>query len=292
MSAGEQNWTVGSLLNWTAGFLAQKGSETPRVDAEVLLAHVMSCKRIDLYGLRFAEPANDDIRQRYRDLIRKRLEGCPVAYLVGRKEFFSLEFEVTPAVLIPRPDSELAVTECLALARSLTAPRIIDIGTGSGNLAVALAKQLPAAHVTGIDLSAEALAVARRNAEKLGVAGRVTLLEGDLFGPVLGSHFDFVVSNPPYISRSDLPNLPVGVRDFEPSLALDGGPDGYRVFERLITAALGHLHLGGWLIVEIGSAQENPARERISAHREYELAATVFDHSGHPRVLKAQRKAT
>jgi release factor glutamine methyltransferase len=292
VSAGEQNWTVGSLLNWTAGFLAQKGSETPRVDAEVLLAHVMSCKRIDLYGLRFAEPATDDIRQRYRDLIRKRLEGCPVAYLVGRKEFFSLEFEVTPAVLIPRPDSELAVTECLALAKAFTAPRIIDIGTGSGNLAVALAKQLPTAHVTGIDLSAEALAVARRNAEKLGVAGRVTLLEGDLFGPVPGSHFDFVVSNPPYISRSDLPNLPVGVRDFEPSLALDGGPDGYRVFERLITAALDHLDQSGWLIVEIGSAQEKPARERISAHREYELGATVFDHSGHPRVLKAQRKAT
>jgi release factor glutamine methyltransferase len=291
VSAGEQNWTVGSLLNWTAGFLAQKGTETPRVDAEVLLAHVLGCKRIDLYGLRFAEPATEAIRQRYRDLIRRRLEGCPVAYLVGRKEFFSLEFEVTPAVLIPRPDSELAVTECLALAKSLPAPRIVDIGTGSGNLAVALAKQLPTAHVTAIDLSTDALAVARRNAEKLGVAERVTLLEGDLFGPVPDACFHFVISNPPYIPRSDLANLPVGVRDYEPALALDGGADGYRIFERLVTAALGHLDLGGWLIVEIGSAQEKPARERISAHREYELAATVFDHSGHPRVLKAQRKA-
>ena len=124
-AAAEQTWTVGSLLNWTATFLAQKGSDTPRVDAEVLLAHVLGCKRIDLYGLRFAEPAADEARQRYRELIRKRIEGCPVAYLVGRKEFFSLEFEVSPAVLIPRPDTELAVTECLALAKLLPTPRIV-----------------------------------------------------------------------------------------------------------------------------------------------------------------------
>src|SRR6266513_96850 len=135
-----QTWTVGSLLDWTANYLAQKGCESPRVDAEVLLAHVLGCKRIDLYGLRHAEAAEDAVRQRYRDLIRRRIEGCPVAYLVGRKEFFSLEFEVSPAVLIPRPDSELAVMECLALAKPQASPRIIDIGTGSGNLAVALAK--------------------------------------------------------------------------------------------------------------------------------------------------------
>jgi release factor glutamine methyltransferase len=287
----EQTWTVGSLLNWTATFLAQKGSETPRVDAEVLLAHVLGCKRIDLYGLRFAEPAADEARQRYRELIRKRLEGCPVAYLVGRKEFFSLEFEVSPAVLIPRPDTELAVTECLALAKPLPAPRIIDIGTGSGNLAIALARQLPTARVTAVDVSADALAVARRNAEKHGVAQRVTFVQGDLFA-TLGpeERFDFVVSNPPYIAQSDLPNLPVGVRDYEPRLALDGGPDGYRVFERLIGDALRHLIPGGWLIVEIGSPQEAPARQRLGNLGAYELAATVYDYSGHPRVLKARRK--
>src|SRR5262249_14697925 len=115
MTAAEKTWTVGSLLNWTASFLAQKGCESPRVDAEVLLAHALGCKRIDLYGLRHAEPAGDALRQRYRELVRRRIEGCPVAYLVGRKEFFSLEFEVSSAVLIPRPDSEVAVLECLAL---------------------------------------------------------------------------------------------------------------------------------------------------------------------------------
>jgi release factor glutamine methyltransferase len=212
-AAAEQSWTVGSLLSWTASFLAQKGSETPRVDAEVLLAHVLDCKRI------------------------------------------------------------------------------VDIGTGSGNLAVALARQLPAAQVTAIDLSAEALAVARRNAEKHGVASRIIFVQGDLFTTLgAGEQFDFVVSNPPYIAQEDLPKLPIGVRDYEPRLALDGGPDGYRVFERLIGAALHHLHPGGWLIVEIGSPQEAPARNRIGSFGEYELAATVYDYSGHPRVLKARRK--
>src|SRR5437867_3617757 len=165
-AAGKQAWTVGALLNWTAKYLADKGCESPRVDAEVLLAHALGCKRIDLYGLRHAEDAGDDLRKSYKELIRKRIEGCPVAYLVGRKEFFSLEFEVSPAVLIPRPDSEVAVMECLALAKPLTAPRVADIGTGSGNLAIAIAKRHPGAQIFAVDISADALAVARRNAEK------------------------------------------------------------------------------------------------------------------------------
>ncbi len=290
--ASEQSWTVGALLNWTAKFLADKGCESPRVDAEVLLAHALGCKRIDLYGLRHGESADDAVRQRYRELIRKRIEGCPVAYLVGRKEFFSLEFEVSPAVLIPRPDTELVVTECLALATALTAPRIIDLGVGSGNISVSLAKRHAGARVTAVDRSPEALAVARRNAEKHGVSGRITFLEGDLFAAVpAGESYDFVVSNPPYIAQPDLAKLPVGVRDYEPPLALDGGPDGFRVFERLIDEAAPRLAVGGWLIVEIGSPQEGPARQRLESHGSYELLPTVFDYSGHPRVLKARRRA-
>src|SRR5213076_2350516 len=131
------------------------------------------CKRIDLYGMRFSEAATPDVRQKYRELIGKRLEGCPVAYLVGKQEFFGLEFDVNPAVLIPRPDSEHVVMECTVLAKTLPAPRIVDIGAGSGNLAVALTKQLPAAQVTAIDKSAAALAVARQNAAKHGVAERI-----------------------------------------------------------------------------------------------------------------------
>jgi release factor glutamine methyltransferase len=289
----EQTWTLGALLDWTAKHLAQKGVESPRLDAEVLLAHAIGCKRIDLYGTRFSEIAAPEARQQYRELIRKRLEGCPVAYLVGRKEFFGLEFKVTPAVLIPRPDSEHVVMECLALAKSREQPRILDIGVGSGNLTVALAKHLTKAQLTAVDRSPEALAVARENAERHNVASRIRLLEGDLFGPLsAGEKFDFIVSNPPYIAHADLDKLPVGVRQYEPVLALDGGPDGFAVFDRLINEARSRLIPGGWLIVEIGAPQEAPARQRIDAHPEFELSPTVRDFSGHPRVLKARRKET
>jgi release factor glutamine methyltransferase len=288
----QKAWTVGELLNWTAGYLAQKGSEFPRLDAEVLLAHALECKRIDLYGFRFGDIAEGPARQRYKDLIRRRLEGCPVAYLVGRKEFFGLEFEVTTAVLIPRPDSETVVTECLALAKKMPQPRIVDIGTGSGNLAVAVAQQHPGAEVTAIDVSAEALEVARRNAARHGVAARMRFLNGDFFGPLSpDERFDFVLSNPPYIPREDLDKLPVGVRDYEPRVALDGGPGGFAVFEKLVDQARARLNPGAWLIVEIGAPQETEARRRISAYPEYELAGTVRDHSGHPRVLRARQRS-
>lgn len=285
----EQVWTVGDLLNWTAKHFAEKGVEFPRLDAEVLLAHALGCKRIDLYGTRFGDVADADARRRYKDLIRRRLEGCPVAYLVGRKEFFALEFEVTPAVLIPRPDSELLVMECLRLAKSLPRPRIVDIGTGSGNLAIAIAKNHAEAAVTAIDASAEALEVAKRNAARHGVTERVRFLQGDLFAP-LGSaeQFDLVVSNPPYIPTEDLRSLPVGVRDYEPRTALDGGPSGFAVFDRLVDEAPRFLAEKGYLLLEIGAPQEARARQRIQSMPHYELAPTILDFSGHPRVLRAQ----
>jgi release factor glutamine methyltransferase len=260
------------------------------VDAEVLLAEALHCKRIDLYGVRHAEPASDETRQRYRKLIGKRVEGCPVAYLVGRKEFYSLEFEVSPAVLIPRPDSELVVMECLALAKPLAAPRICDIGTGSGNLAVAIAKHQPGAQVTAVDISADALAIARRNAEKHGAAERIAFVQSDLFNSLeTVDRFDFVVSNPPYIPASELQGLPVGVRDYEPHLALSGGPDGFQMADRLFAEAAAFLKPGGWLIIEIGAPQEAATRQRLAAHGGYQLEPTVYDFSGHPRVLKARR---
>jgi release factor glutamine methyltransferase len=289
----EKPWTVGELLNWTAKYLAEKGTEFPRLDAEVLLAQALGCKRIDLYGSKFSDIADAEARQRYKDLIRRRLEGCPVAYLVGRKEFSALEFEVTPDVLIPRPDSELVVMECLRLSKNMREPRIVDIGTGSGSLAIAVARGHSGAKVTAIDLSAEALAVAQRNAGRHGVQERLLFLEGDLFSPLAADErFDFVISNPPYIPHEDLEKLPSGVRDFEPHRALDGGPGGFVVFDRLIDQARQHLRPGGYLIVEIGAPQEVKAREKISVHSEYKLAGTIHDYSGHPRVLRAQKRRT
>lgn len=285
----QQTWTIGALLDWTARHLATKGAEYPRLDAEVLLAHALQCRRIDLYT-RYQETASEEVRSRFRDLIRQRLEGCPVAYLVGRKEFFSLTFEVTSAVLIPRPESEFVVLECLRLARDLAEPRILDIGTGSGNLAVTVAHQHPRAQVTAVDKSPEALAVAARNAARHGVADRVRFLSGDLFAPIpKDARFDFILSNPPYIAHEDLERLPGGVRHYEPLLALDGGPDGFAVFDRLVAEAANCLVEGGYLIVEIGAPQHEPARQRILARSEYELAETIYDGSRHPRVLRARK---
>ncbi len=290
MPPTEQPWTIKRLLEWTTKYLSDKGSESPRLDAEVLLAFVMNCKRIQVYT-RFEEIATDEMRTRFRELIKQRVEGCPVAYLVGRKDFFSLELEVNRDVLIPRPDTESVVSECLRLAKEMTAPTILDIGTGSGNLAVALAKQHKTASVTAIDLSAAALAVAQRNAAKHGVAERIRFVEGNVFIPLAADErFDFIVSNPPYIPQKDIATLEIGVRDYEPHLALDGGADGFAVFDRLIAEAPQHLKPGGYLLIEIGSPQEAPARERILAHDSYELGKTIFDGSGHPRVLRAQFK--
>jgi release factor glutamine methyltransferase len=284
----EQSWTIGRLLDWTTQFFQQKGSESPRLDSEVLLAHALGCKRIDLYT-RHTEEAPAQGRQRFRELVRQRIEGCPVAYLVGHKEFFSLEFEVNRAVLIPRPDTECVVVECLRLAKDVTEPTLLDIGTGSGCLAIAIAKHHKTAQVTAIDISPEALAVASRNAARHGVAERIRFLQGDLFAPIpAGERFDFILSNPPYIPHDDIAKLPPGVRDYEPHVALDGGADGFAVFDRLIAEAPAHLKPDGYLLLEIGSPQEQPARERIGKYEGYELAKTVYDGSGHPRVLVAR----
>ncbi len=290
-TATEAVWTLGALLDWTAKHLAQKQIDTARLDAEVLLAHVVGCKRIDLYGIRHAEVASPEARQQYRELIRKRLEGCPVAYLVGRKEFYGLELKVSPAVLIPRPDSEHVVIECLKLAKPMDKPRIVDIGVGSGNLAIAIAKHHASAAVTAIDKSADALKIAQENAAKHGVLERIRFLEGDLLAPLAAEdRFHFIISNPPYITDDDILKLPVGVREYEPLQALRGGPDGFAIFDRLIAESRTRLLPGGYLIVEIGSPQEKPAREKLSAIAEFSLAPTIFDFSSHPRVLRVQKK--
>ncbi len=283
------DWTLGRLLQWTTQFLAERGSESPRLDAEVLLAHAEGCRRIDLYT-RFEEPASELTRQRFRELVRQRAEGCPVAYLVGRKEFFSLEFEVSRAVLIPRPSTETLVAECLQRLKSHPAPLILDLGTGSGNIAVSLAKYLPQARIVAVDISAEALAVASRNAQRHHVADRITFLQGDLFVPLpAGSEFDAIVSNPPYIADSELADLPVGVRLYEPEVALRGGPDGLAVVERIIRQAEQFLRPGGHLLLEIGTAQEQPVRQLVQKLTALQLEPTVYDTDRHPRVVAASK---
>jgi release factor glutamine methyltransferase len=284
-----QVWTIGALLNWTEKFFAQKGVESPRLDAQVLLAHSLGCKRIDLYA-RSSEEAPETERTRFRDLVRRRVEGCPVAYLVGVKEFYLLPFEVTPAVLIPRPATEALVLAALERLKPLAAPRVLDVGTGSGCIGVSIAKQHAAATIIATDRSRDALAVARRNAERHTVANRVTFVESDLFaGLTPGPPFDLILSNPPYVRTSDLAGLASDVRDHEPREALDGGPDGFALIDRLLEDAPAHLAPGGWLLVEIGSDQGGAMLTRLRSVQGLSDVQVLPDRDGHARVAVASR---
>lgn len=228
-------------------------TDTPRLEAEVLLAHVTGLSRTTLLA-HSERPLTADEWARYGDLLARRAAGIPLPYLTGQVEFFGLEFIVTPDVLIPRPETELLVER--ALARD---PRtVVDVGTGSGCVAVALAVQLPRARVYATDLSRAALSVAMTNARRHGVADRIHFLQADLASPLRGP-VDLVVSNPPYVAEEEWASLPASVREHEPRLALDGGPEGLRVIRRLLADAARLLRPRGALLVEIGAGQGSHA---------------------------------
>jgi release factor glutamine methyltransferase len=288
----DELWTIGRLLNWTTDFLREKGAESPRLDAEVLLAYARGSKRIELYTA-FDEPAPEGLREKFRALVKERAAGKPVAYLVGQKEFFSLPFEVTRDVLVPRPETELLVVRALDLAKArgggdLT---LADVGTGSGILAVTLARHLPASRVAAIDVSAAAVAVAGRNAEKHGVAERVEFVVSDLFDMVEASRqFDIVVSNPPYITTAEMAELADDVRRFEPALALDGGESGTSVIERLLPQATARLAAGGWLLMEVSPTIAGRVERLVDGTSGLVRHPKIKDLSGLARVVQAQRK--
>ena len=286
---GEDAWTIGRLLSWTADYLKRRGSGSPRLDAEVMLAHVLKRERVELYT-HFNDEVAAPARKGFRELVLKRAGGAPVAYLVGRKEFFSLAFAVSPDVLIPRPESEFVVTEYLAVTRQVESPRCVDVGTGSGCLAIASACQQPRAQFVAIDICERALAVARGNAAQLGVADRIDFRLGDRLAPLAGEgSFDAIISNPPYIPSEQVDLLEPGVRDHEPRRALDGGPGGLAMVSRLIEEAPFYLKPGGHLILEIGTAQEAPVHALFESQPDLTLAPTIYDHAKHPRVIRATR---
>jgi release factor glutamine methyltransferase len=290
---GDDSWTVGRLLAWTTDWLGSRGSESPRLDAEVLLAHVRGCPRILLYTA-FGEIVAADERTRFRELVKRRGSGEPVAYLVGSKEFFSLEFAVSPAVLVPRPETEGLVVRVLDLCKerppAAAPPRIIDVGTGSGAIAVTLAKQLSTAAIMATDISAAALAVARGNAARHGVDGRVTFVECDLLEcDQAAGRWDVIVSNPPYVREDEFATLPDSVRLYEPRQALVGGTTGVEVIARLAGQAVDRLASGGWLLVEVGPSTAAAARDVITAVAGLEPGPTLTDMAGLPRIVQARR---
>jgi release factor glutamine methyltransferase len=240
-----------SVLTKAEGFLGTRGCATPRLDAQVLLAHVLGCERVRLY-VDHDKPLGPEELDAYRGLIRRRAQREPVAYLVGEKEFWSLTLKVDRRVLIPRPDTEAVLEEARALWPAGGPAAFADLGTGSGCLACGLASLFPAARGVATDRSAEALAVAAENLARLGFAGRVETRLGDLLAPLTGERLDLVVSNPPYVPSAELATLEPEIRLFEPRLALDGGADGLSLVRALVQAAPEHLAPGGWLLLEVG----------------------------------------
>lgn len=291
--SGSDNWTVGRLLTWTTDYLKQHDSDSPRLDAEVLLADARGCQRIDLYAA-FDEVVDEDVRATFRDYVHRRAKGEPVAYLVGYREFYSMPFRVTSDVLIPRPETEHLVVEVLDRIKergpSQSPVRIADVGTGSGAIAVAVAKHAPSCAVTAIDISAQTLAVTASNAERQGVVDRITLVQSDLFDAVpTEARFDVVASNPPYVSEAEWNELSKTVRDFEPRTALVAGPHGDETIKRLVPQAAQRLEPGGWLLLEVSPMIEERVRAGIAKDGRFGPALTAKDLSGAIRVVKAQR---
>lgn len=278
----DQIWTTLKILEWTQEYLRSKGIGNARREAEWMLCAATGLDRIGLY-LNFEKPLNDVELATYRAMITRRAKREPLQHILGTEEFFGLDFEVTPDVLIPRHDSETLVQA--ALARRPEARSVLDIGTGSGCLAIALARNLPDAEITAVDISEAALTVARRNAERN--SAKVRFLHGSLFEPVSGQRFDLIVSNPPYIPTEEINSLEPEVRDFDPRNALDGGIDGLDFYRKLVPAAALHLADEGWLLVEVGAGQAADVAQLFEKSESYGEPVIISDPGGIERVVGA-----
>jgi release factor glutamine methyltransferase len=278
-------WTTLKVLGWTRDFLAARGVENARLEAEWMLCAVTGMDRVGLY-VNFEKPLSDQELTAYRAMVARRGKREPLQHILGTQEFCGLEFEVTPDVLIPRHDTETLVNE--ASSRQPAARQVLDIGTGSGCIAISLACHLPGASVTATDISPAALEVARGNARRHNAD--VEFLAGSLFQPVVGRRFDLIVSNPPYIPSADIEGLEPEVRDHDPRTALDGGGDGLDIYRSLIPAATEHLNPGGWLLVELGIGQAQAVAQLFRLADGYEEPVVVMDSGGIERVVGARRK--
>jgi release factor glutamine methyltransferase len=278
--------TVLEVVRLSTGYLQERGSESARLDSELLVAHALGLRRIDLY-LQYDRPLGDRELDAVRELLRRRGRGEPVAYLVGAREFYGRSFIVNPSVLVPRPETESLVERAIrAAGGTRSALRIADLGTGSGCIACTLAAELPGVEVIASDTSREALAVAAANADALGVAGRVLFVEGG-WGEGIVGEVDIVVSNPPYVTTTDLDSLPADL-SHEPRLALDGGADGLDAYRAIFSAVADRSPAAAWIGLEIDSRRADAVRDLARTTWPYAEIAVSPDLSGRPRVLEVR----
>lgn len=284
-------WTIMKILNWTKQHFEAKGVENPRLDAEVLLCAVLKCERIKLYT-EFDKPLSEEERDKMRSYVERRAKHEPLAYIISERAFMRNSFKVTPATLVPRPETELLVESLVKAAPMLRADgavKALDIGTGSGAIIVSLLDYLPAAVGVGVDISNEALAVAKENASAIGVEKRVAFRQSDLFSNVpIEKKFDIIVSNPPYIPAADIATLAKDVQQ-EPRTALDGGADGLDFYRRICAEAVEHLAEDGLLAFEIGIDQSE-AVEKLCLEHGFAKVAVRPDYAGIPRMVFALKE--
>jgi release factor glutamine methyltransferase len=284
MADSNEVWTIGSLLKWTQQYFSTKGVESPRLDAEVLLSHILQKERIYLY-VHFDEPLEGAELARFREMVKQRVKRVPVAYIIGEREFMGLPFKVSPAVLVPRPDTEILVEAVIKELGEKTDPVFVDIGTGSGAIVLSILKNIESAQAAAVDISAEALAIARENAERLELAARVDFFQGDLYEPVQGRIFDAIVSNPPYIPDADIEGLEPEVREYEPYGALAGGVDGLDFYRKLVNEGAELLRPGGFIAFEVGIHQAQAVAALANVDPAFSKTEIVKDYAGIDRVV-------
>ena len=306
-AAAPETWTILKILRWTADYFREKGVSEPRASAEVLLAQVLGLSRLDLY-LRYDQPLTPEELSRFKALILRRSQGEPVAYLIGSKEFWSLDFQVAPGVLIPRPETEILVAAALEAAREMLGaetPNLpkpenrkpqtgplwgLELGVGSGAVVVSLAKELPRLTWLALDLSASALAVARQNARRHGVAERLVFIQCDLLAGLKPQPvFALLVANLPYVPRGEWEQLPKDIKDYEPPQALLGGEDGLDLIRDLTRQAHQYLRPDGCLALEVGAGQAEKVLKLLQQTEAYKSVETLADYQGIPRVVRARR---
>ena len=294
---GESLKMTGSeLLQWSTDILRDHQVENPRLNAELLFAHALNLNREGLY-VRLHRAVKEKEKRGLERLIQRRVSGEPLQYILGHQEFWSINFKVDPRVLIPRPETELLVEQGLSILSEKTFeqnPSVLEIGTGSGAIAIALAKEMRQLFLVATDISRDALILAKVNAQAAGVQHQIGFVHGDLFGPLRPLRetrpFDLILSNPPYIVRHKICTLAREVKDYEPTIALNGGKDGLAFYRRIIPEASGYLRAGGWLLLEVALGQGSEVSDLMEEESSFFKPECIPDLSGIGRVVKAQRK--
>ena len=293
-TSGRHEWTIIKLLDWATSYFQSHNIEGPRTSAELLLAHTLGKKRIDLY-LHYDQPLLSGELSRFKALIKRRIDREPVAYIVGQKGFWSIDLAISDDVLIPRPETECLVEIALEMLSNESAPppkRILELGTGSGAVILALANQHPGHFYFASDISPDAIEIARINSRRLGLADHIRFFCGDWLSPLKSEsgYFDLILSNPPYIKSADMDKLQPEIHIYEPAIALDGGVDGLYCLRRIINLAFRYLKPRSVLMLEIGHDQKEDVRAIMRECGRYDDFFCIKDYQGHDRVIRMTKK--